>query len=66
MSNPDESFRKSLNENIRSLMELMHVPWSDIMEMNYTFFIDTLKWKIELEKEKKKQINEELGKKRIR
>lgn len=44
-------------------MELMNVPWSDIMEMSYEFFMDTLKWKIELEKEKKKQIDEELGRK---
>lgn len=39
-------------------MELMHVPWLDIMLMPYLFFIDTIKWKIDLEDEKRKKLEE--------
>lgn len=50
--NSIEKFRKVLDENIRSLMELMHQDWSSIMFMPYRFFMDTLKWKIDLEEAK--------------
>jgi len=33
-------------------MELMHQEWSSIMFMPYRFFMDTLKWKIDLENAK--------------
>jgi len=56
-----DNFRKSLDENIRSLMELMDQSWDSIMFMPYKFFVDTLKWKINLEDEKAKQMTETTG-----
>jgi hypothetical protein len=53
-----EKFKKSTDENVRTLMELMKLPWIDIMLMPYQFFIDTLKWKIDLEDEKRKKLEE--------
>jgi len=42
-------------------MELMHQPWDAIMLMPYKFFVDTLKWKIDLEDEKRNQLTEKTG-----
>ena len=42
-------------------MELMKQPWDSIMFMPYKFFIDTLKWKISLEDEKRNQLTEKIG-----
>ena len=56
-----DKFKESLDENIRSLMELMHQDWGSIMFMPYKFFIDTLRWKIDLEDEKRKQMTEKTG-----
>lgn len=53
--NTINKFKEILYENIRSFMELMHSSWDSIMLMPYKFFIDTLKWKIDLENEKIKQ-----------
>jgi len=39
-------------------MELMKESWSSIMMMPYKFFLDTLKWKIDLEDEKRKRLEE--------
>ena len=39
-------------------MELMKESWASIMAMPYKFFLDTLKWKIDLEEEKRKQIED--------
>jgi len=39
-------------------MELMREPYTSIMLMPYTFFIDTLTWKIDLEDEKRKKMEE--------
>lgn len=54
-------FRETMDENIRSLMELMHQDWGTIMFMPYRFFVDTLKWKIELEEEKRNKLTEKTG-----
>ena len=43
-------------------MEMMHQSYSDIMVMPYPLFIDMLKWKSNLEKEKKKMIDEKNSK----
>jgi len=59
--NSISKFRDTLDENVRSFMELMHQSWSSIMFMPYKFFIDTLKWKIDLEDEKRKQMTEKTG-----
>jgi len=50
--NSIDKFKKVIDENVRSLMELMHQEWSSIMFMPYKFFMDTLKWKIDLENAK--------------
>jgi hypothetical protein len=47
-------------ENIYTLMELMKLGWSDIMCMPYPAFIHALKWKTELEKERRKKMDERL------
>lgn len=59
--NSIDKFTKILDENVRSLMELMHQPWDAIMLMPYKFFVDTLKWKIDLEDEKRNQLTEKTG-----
>ena len=41
------------------MMELMTQQWDNIMLMPYQFFIDTLKWKIDLEDEKRKKMEEQ-------
>ena len=43
-------------------MEMMDVSWDTIMYMPYKFFIDTLKWKIDLEEEKLRRMEEKTGK----
>jgi len=40
------------------MMELMRESWIDIMMMPYNFFLQTLKWKVELEQEKQKKLKE--------
>lgn len=60
--NEIESYQKSIDENVRSLMEMMNVSWDNIMFMPYKFFLDTLKWKIDLEEEKKRRMEEKAGK----
>jgi len=42
-------------------MEIMNVQWDSIVFMPYKFFIDTLKWKIDLEDEKRKALEEKTG-----
>jgi len=60
--NDIERYQKSIDENIRSMMEMMNVAWDTIMYMPYKFFMDTLKWKIDLEEEKKNKMEEKTGK----
>jgi len=40
------------------MMELTGQPWESIMMMPYNFFISSLKWKIKLEDEKRKKLEE--------
>jgi hypothetical protein len=51
-----ENFKRTINENVRSFMELMHQQWDTIMWMPYKFFMDSLKWKIDLEDEKRRVV----------
>lgn len=39
-------------------MELRGVSWSEVMIMPYHFFIGDLKWKVDLEEEKRKKMEE--------
>ena len=60
MLSPDlvERFTKNHDENVRALMELMHQDWISIQAMPYSIFLETIKWKIQFEEEKKKKIEE--------
>jgi hypothetical protein len=51
--------KKIHDENVRSMMEMMKQDWLSIQLMPYKFFIETLKWKVNLEEEKKKKLEEE-------
>lgn len=67
MGNPEaedsiREFKNSFDENIRSMMEVMKQDWYSIMLMPYEFFLETLKWKANLEETKNKRIQEEIGK----
>lgn len=52
-------YRKVMNENIFSCIELTRSPYGDIMLMPINRFYDFLKWKSKLEEEKQKQMEEE-------
>jgi len=39
-------------------MELRRSSWNDVVMMPYQFFMDDLKWKIDLEEEKRKRLEE--------
>ena len=54
-----DKFKRSFDENVRSMMELMNQQFPSIMEMPYKFFIDTIKWKVDLEEEKRKKMEEQ-------
>jgi len=58
----NNEFKKGLEENINSFMELMHSSWCDVMNMPYDSFISSLKWKAQLEEEKRKKFDEKRGK----
>lgn len=53
-----ERSKRNLEENIFTLMELMGVGYNDILIMPYSTLISALKWKVEIENEKKKKIEE--------
>ncbi|MCK5021107.1 MAG: hypothetical protein KAS32_29120 [Candidatus Peribacteraceae bacterium] len=36
----------------------MNQQWPSIMQMPYKFFVDSIKWKVDLEEEKRKKIEE--------
>ena len=40
-------------------MELMKEPWWSIQQMPYRFFIDTLKWKVDLEEKRQKNLEKQ-------
>jgi len=46
------------------MMELMKQDYTDIMIMPYKFFIDTIKWKFDLEEEKRKKMEESTRRKK--
>ena len=50
--------KKNIDENIRTLMELMKLDYLSIMVMPYQFFEETIKWKISLEEERRKKMEE--------
>ncbi len=52
-------YKRTMDENIRTYMELRSVSWSEIMSMPYLFFMDDLKWKIKFEDDKRKRIKEQ-------
>ena len=52
-------YRKVMDENIFSCIELTHSPYSDIMMMPINRFHNFLKWKSKLEEEEQKQMEEE-------
>ena len=47
------------DDNVRFLMESMKQSWSSIQTMPYKFFLDTLKWKADLEDKKQKKLEEQ-------
>lgn len=51
-------FKSTLEENIKTYIELRRSSWSEVMCMPYDFFISDLKWKIKLEDEKRKRLEE--------
>ena len=55
---PDSDvFKSNHDENIRTFLELMKVEsWFSIQQMPYVFFLDFLKWKIDLEERRNKEI----------
>jgi hypothetical protein len=57
-SSHSDAAKKSLDENVRTLMELMKLDYLSIMFMPYSFFIGTIKWKIDLEDERRKKMEE--------
>lgn len=57
-NNYRQKFARSHNDNIRALCELMSETWASIQLMPYAYFIDTLRWKDELEEKKRKAIQE--------
>lgn len=50
--------KNRLEEDIFFVMELMHQQYLDIMSMPYPVFLNLLKWKDDIEKEKKKMLEE--------
>lgn len=59
LHNEIDKYRKNLAENIFSLMELMKVPYHDIIFMPVKRFYDLIKWKSDLEDERQKLMKEQ-------
>ncbi len=51
-----ESFKNTMDENIKTYIEMRGAQWSQIMMMPYQFFIDDLSWKIKLEDDKRRNV----------
>lgn len=49
-----DSYKKNLNDNIFSCMELMKIAYQDVVIMPVYKFYELLKWKQRLEEEKSK------------
>ena len=56
-------YRETLTKNIYSCMEMSKQSYHEITQMPVKKFYDYLKWKTDLEDEKRKMILEEVGKK---
>ena len=55
-------YRKVLDENVFSCMEMAKQSWPDTMEMPVKKLTDYLKWKSDLEEERRKLMEEKAGK----
>ncbi len=53
-----ERFQKTHDDNVRSLVELTNENWFSIQFMPYYYFIETIKWKVDLEEKRSKIVNE--------
>ena len=47
-----------MDANVHNYMELRGSSWAEVMVMPYNFFIEDLKWKSELEEEKRRKIKD--------
>ncbi len=56
-----ENYRKSLEENIFSCMEMSKQSWHEVISMPVLKFTNYLKWKEKLEKEKKEKLEEQIS-----
>lgn len=56
-------YRVTLDKNIYSCMEMSKQSYQEVMAMPVKKFYDYLKWKSDLEEEKRKMIQEEIGNK---
>ena len=55
-------YTKVLDENVFSCMEMAKQSWPDTMEMPVKKLTDYLKWKSDLEEERRKLMEEKAGK----
>jgi hypothetical protein len=51
-----EKYKKNLQQNIFLCMDMMNIGYLDVMLMPVKRFYDLIKWKIEIEEEKIKQM----------
>ncbi len=58
------SFKKNFDEEVFSMIEVLHHSWSEIMIMPYYDMVEILKKKGELEQEKLKKMKEQTRSKR--
>jgi hypothetical protein len=61
LHSPDEveRFKKINDDNIKTYIEMRGASYIDVMLMPYPFFVDDLKWKLELEEKKRKEIEDQ-------
>lgn len=57
-NNEIEEFSHNHYNSVRSLCELMGEPWFSVQLMPYQYFVETIKWKVDLEEQKKKMMDE--------
>jgi len=53
-----EKFQKEHDNNVRALIELTNENWFSVQFMPYYYFVETIKWKVDLEEQRKKLIDE--------
>jgi len=61
-----ENSRQNLEENIYSVIEIFHVGYNDVLGMPYNSFLGILKWKSDLEEERKKKMEEKINENKSR